>query len=92
MGRTELHRVVDALSDESQGRPRPRWQAARGGCSGGPRSRLGPAAARGSRGREQTHLGPWVTKNVESGAIVHTDAWGGYADLSARGFDHRPIS
>jgi transposase-like protein len=37
-------------------------------------------------------LGPWVAENVESDAIVHTDGWGGYADLSARGFDHRPIS
>jgi transposase-like protein len=37
-------------------------------------------------------LGPWVAENVEPGAIVHTDGWGGYADLSARGFDHRPIS
>ena len=37
-------------------------------------------------------LGPWVAENVESGAIVHTDGWGGYADLNARGFDHRPTS
>src|SRR5258707_312508 len=37
-------------------------------------------------------LGARGAENVESGAIVHTDGWGGYADLSARGFDHRPIS
>lgn len=37
-------------------------------------------------------LGPWVAENVKVGAIVHTDGWGGYADLSVRGFDHRPIS
>ena len=37
-------------------------------------------------------LGPWVSENVESGAIVHTDGWGGYAGLTALGFDHRPIS
>ena len=37
-------------------------------------------------------LDPWVSANVESGAIVHTDGWGGYAGLAALGFDHRPIS
>ena len=37
-------------------------------------------------------LDPWVSANVESGAIVHTDGWGGYAGLTALGFDHRPIS
>jgi transposase-like protein len=37
-------------------------------------------------------LGPWIAENVESGSIVHTDGWGGYTDLSARGFDHRPVS
>jgi ISXO2-like transposase domain/Transposase zinc-ribbon domain len=37
-------------------------------------------------------LDPWVSANVESGTIVHTDGWGGYAGLTALGFDHRPIS
>jgi hypothetical protein len=37
-------------------------------------------------------LGPWVTENVELGAIVHTDGWGGYAGLGDLGFDHRPVS
>src|SRR5215208_4240386 len=37
-------------------------------------------------------LGPWVSANVESGAIVHTDGWRGYAGLSELGFDHRPVS
>jgi transposase-like protein len=36
-------------------------------------------------------LGPWIAANVEPGAIVHTDGWGGYAGLAALGFDHRPI-
>jgi hypothetical protein len=37
-------------------------------------------------------LGPWVAENVGSGAIVHTDGWGGYAGLRDLGFDHRPVS
>jgi hypothetical protein len=37
-------------------------------------------------------LGPWVTANVEPGAIVHTDGWGGYAGLPALGYDHRPLA
>jgi transposase-like protein len=37
-------------------------------------------------------VGPWVAGNVEAGAIVHTDGWGGYAGLRDLGFDHRPVS
>jgi hypothetical protein len=37
-------------------------------------------------------LGPWVAENIEPGAIVHTDGWGGYAGLEDLGFDHQPIS
>jgi transposase-like protein len=37
-------------------------------------------------------LGPWVAANVESGAIVHTDGWRGYAGLRELDFDHRPVS
>ena len=36
-------------------------------------------------------LGPWIAANVEPGAIVHTDGWGGYRGLPDLGFDHRPI-
>jgi transposase-like protein len=35
-------------------------------------------------------LTPWVKEGVEAGAIVHTDGWKGYGDLSGVGFDHRP--
>ena len=35
-------------------------------------------------------LGPFVDTSVEVGAIVHTDGWGGYNNLSALGFQHRP--
>ena len=31
-------------------------------------------------------------RNVEPGAIVHTDGWGGYGRLAGAGFDHRPRS
>ena len=37
-------------------------------------------------------LNPWVSANVEAGTIVHTDVGGGYAGLSALGFDHRLIA
>ena len=33
-----------------------------------------------------------MAANVEPGAIVHTDGWGGYAGLAALGFDHQPIA
>ena len=35
-------------------------------------------------------LGPFVDTSVELGAIVHADGWGGYNNLSALGFQHRP--
>jgi transposase-like protein len=38
----------------------------------------------------QATLGPWVSKTVKAGAIVHTDGWDGYGKLRALGFDHRP--
>jgi transposase-like protein len=37
-------------------------------------------------------LGTFVTENVEPGSTVITDAWQGYASLSALGYLHRPHS
>lgn len=37
-------------------------------------------------------LGSFVKATTEAGAIVHTDAWGGYRPLARAGFDHRPRS
>ena len=37
-------------------------------------------------------LGGFVAVAVAPGAIVHTDGWAGYADLSGRGYEHRPRS
>jgi transposase-like protein len=42
------------------------------------------------RDASQATLGPWVSATVATGAIVHTDAWDGYAKLRSLGFDHRP--
>jgi transposase-like protein len=35
-------------------------------------------------------LTPFVSSNVATGAIVHTDGWQGYSGLRAAGFDHQP--
>ena len=37
-------------------------------------------------------LGSWLADTVESGAVIHTDGWTGYAGLDSLGFDHRPIN
>ena len=37
-------------------------------------------------------LGGFVAGSVEQGAIVHTDAWGGYNGLGKLGYTHRPRS
>ena len=37
-------------------------------------------------------LGSFVKAMTAAGAIVHTDAWGGYRPLARAGFDHRPRS
>jgi transposase-like protein len=37
-------------------------------------------------------LGPFVSDVVQPGATVLTDAWGGYTDLSALGYDHVVIN
>jgi transposase-like protein len=39
---------------------------------------------------DDAHLGGFVSEVVVPGAIVHTDAWGGYNGLAKRGYDHRP--
>jgi transposase-like protein len=55
----------------------------RGNGSGRLRLQLLPNASRAT-------LTPFVCSTVAAGAIVHTDGWSGYLDLSAAGFDHRP--
>lgn len=35
---------------------------------------------------------PFVETAVCPGAVVHTDGWGGYGGLRARGYDHRPTN
>lgn len=37
-------------------------------------------------------LGSFVKVRIGAGAIVHTDAWVGYAPLGKAGFEHRPRS
>lgn len=37
-------------------------------------------------------LGSFVKATTEAGAIVHTDAWGGYGPLGKAGYAHRPRS
>lgn len=34
----------------------------------------------------------FIERNVEAGAIVHTDGWSSYKPLTKRGYDHRPRS
>src|SRR6516162_3570542 len=35
------------------------------------------------------NLEPFITENIESGSVIHTDGWQGYAGLSAKGFHHK---
>src|SRR6516162_5238615 len=35
------------------------------------------------------NLNPFITENIESGSVIHTDGWQGYAGLSAKGFHHK---
>jgi transposase-like protein len=35
------------------------------------------------------NLNPFITDNIESGSVIHTDGWHGYAGLSANGFHHK---
>jgi transposase-like protein len=36
-------------------------------------------------------LSGFVQQNVESGALVHTDGWGGYDELTNMGYRHEPL-
>jgi|SRR5579859_1369236 len=38
------------------------------------------------------NLGAFVADVVSPGAVVHTDAWQGYAGLARLGYDHQPVS
>jgi hypothetical protein len=42
--------------------------------------------------RKAKSLCRFVDDSVESGTMVVTDAWGGYASLQERGFDHLPVA
>jgi hypothetical protein len=35
------------------------------------------------------NLEPFITENIESGSVIHTDGWQGYAGVSAKGFHTR---
>lgn len=73
-------------------------------CERKPTDRKGKAAPRrGGRyaGRVRLSVVPnrtakslcrFVEDNVEGGTMVVTDAWGGYASLQERGFDHLPVA
>lgn len=53
---------------------------------------LGRIRMRRIDGADGVNLGTFVSDVVAAGSVVHTDAWQGYAGLTKRGYDHRPIS
>ena len=59
--------------------------------SGKDRVRTGRVRLRTIPDASAESLIPFVRESVEKGAIVHTDGWPSYIELSNEGYDHRPV-